>query len=301
MTTTRALLEDGIERLRAAGLETPRLDAEVLLGSAVGADRTAILAHPDALVGDGPAAAFDAMVARRAAGEPVAYIRGIKEFHGIALGADPRALIPRPETEALVGIALTDVMARLTGGARPDGGGAIRVLDVGTGSGAIAIAIAVELRRRRVPPDEVTIDALDISPEALDLARENAVAHGVGDRLTFVVADLTPPPTSGPWDVIVANLPYVATDALAALGPPTSFEPALALDGGPTGTALIERLLERIPTMLAPGGLAVLEIGADQADAVTELVSTTLPGWTCRITNDLAGLPRVASLSEAPA
>jgi release factor glutamine methyltransferase len=301
MTTTRGLLEDGIERLRAAGLETPRLDAEVLLGSAVGADRTAILAHPDALVGDGPAAAFDAMIGRRAAGEPVAYIRGIKEFHGIALAADPRALIPRPETEAVVDIALAHVMGRLTGGARPDAGGAIRVLDVGTGSGAIAIAMAVELRRRRVPADEVAIDALDISPEALDLARENAVAHGVGDRLTFVVADLTPPPGAGPWDVIVANLPYVATDALGALGPPTSFEPALALDGGPTGTALIERLLERIPTMLAPGGLAVLEIGADQADAVTELVSTGLPGWTCRISNDLAGLPRVASLGEAPA
>jgi release factor glutamine methyltransferase len=301
MTTTRGLLENGIERLRAAGLETPRLDAEVLLGSAVGADRTAILAHPDALVGDGPAAAFDAMIGRRAAGEPVAYIRGIKEFHGIALAADPRALIPRPETEAVVDIALAHVMGRLTGGARPDAGGAIRVLDVGTGSGAIAIAMAVELRRRRVPADEVAIDALDISPEALDLARENAVAHGVGDRLTFVVADLTPPPGAGPWDVIVANLPYVATDALAALGPPTSFEPALALDGGPTGTALIERLLERIPTMLAPGGLAVLEIGADQADAVTELVSTGLPGWTCRISNDLAGLPRVASLGEAPA
>lgn len=301
MTTTRALLEDGIERLRAAGLETPRLDAEVLLGHAVGADRTAILAHPDALVGDGPAATFDAMLERRAAGEPVAYIRGIKEFHGIALGADPRALIPRPETEGLVDVALADVMRRLTGGARPETSGAIRVLDVGTGSGAIAIAMAVELRRRRVPPDEVAIDALDISPEALDLARENAVAHGVGDRLTFVVADLTPPPGSGPWDVVVANPPYVATDALSALGPPTSFEPALALDGGHTGLVVIERLLERLPTMLAPGGLAVLEIGADQADAVTAIVSSKLPGWTCRITPDLSGLPRVASLSEGPA
>jgi release factor glutamine methyltransferase len=299
MPTTRSLLEAGVDRLRAAGLETPRLDAEVLLGHAVGADRTAILAHPEAVVGDGPAAAYDAMVARRADGEPVAYIRGLKEFHGIALATDPRALIPRPETELLVDLALAEVMARLTGVARPAGGPPLGVIDVGTGSGAIAIAMAVELRRRRVPADDVTIDAIDVSTEALELARENAVAHGVGDRLAFLDGDLVPEHGSGTWDVVAANLPYVRTDALAALGPPTSFEPALALDGGPTGLAVIERLLDRLPSMVSAGGVALLEIGSDQADALADLAADQLPGWTCVVTADLSGRPRVGTLAKA--
>lgn len=301
MTTTRTLLEGAVERLRAAGLETPRLDAEVLLGHAVGADRTAILAHPEALVGDGPAGAFDSMVERRAAGEPVAYIRGMKEFHGIALAVDPRALIPRPETELLVDLAMDGVMLRLTSGARPAGAPPVRVIDVGTGSGAVAIAMAIELRRRRVPPEDVAIDAIDVSPDALDVARENAVAHGVGDRVRFLVADLAPSDGSGPWDVVAANVPYVRSGELAALGPPTSFEPTLALDGGPTGLAVIERLFERLPDMLAPGGVALLEIGSDQAEAVTTLTADRLPGRRCHITSDLSGLPRVATLVESAA
>jgi release factor glutamine methyltransferase len=301
MTTTRTLLAGATERLRSEGLETPRLDAEVLLGHAVGADRTAILAHPEALVGDGPAAAFEAMVERRAAGEPVAYIRGLKEFHGIALATDQRALIPRPETELLVDLALAEVMGRLTGGARPAGAPPVRVIDVGTGSGAVAIAMAVELRRRRVPPDDVVIDAIDVSSDALDLARENAVAHGVGDRVRFLVADIAPPAGSAPWGVVAANLPYVRSAELASLGPPTSFEPPLALDGGATGLAVIERLFERLPAMLAPGGVALLEIGSDQADAVTALAADRLPGRRCTIAKDLSGSPRVASLVESAA
>jgi release factor glutamine methyltransferase len=302
MVVTRDLLDAGIDRLRgappSAGIETPRLDAELLLAHAIGVDRTAILAHPDAPVGPGAEAAYRAWIERRAAGEPVAYMREIKEFHGIALAVDPRALIPRPETERLVDLALAEVMRRLTSGVRPALGPAVQVVDVGTGSGAIAVALAVALRQRRVPAEDVAITAVDISPEALDLARENAVGHAVGDRLRFVGADLLPPLAAGPWDVVVANLPYIPTATLATLPAPTTFEPALALDGGPDGLAVIDRLLERLPGALASDGTAMLEIGADQGTAIQEHVEARLPGWPCRVEADLAGLPRVAIVSR---
>ena len=297
MATTRELLEAGITRLRDAGSESSRLDAELLLAFANGVDRTAILAHPDAPVGTGPAAAFDGYLARRERGEPVAYIRGFKEFHGLAFAVDPRALIPRPETELLVDLGLAEVMRRLTSGALPGAGAALGVLDVGTGSGAIAIALAVALRGRRVPAEEVEIVALDIAPDALDLARENAVGHAVGDRLRFEAADLVPP-GNVEWDVILANLPYVRDDAMPALPIATTFEPALALDGGPDGLAIIARLLDLLPRTLAEGGVALLEIGADQGTAIVELVDARLGGWTCAVEPDLGGLPRVARIAR---
>jgi len=298
MTTTRALVDEGIERLRALGFETPRLDTELLLAHAIGVERTAVVAHGEAPVGQDAESAFRAALDRRAAGEPVAYIRGIKEFHGIALTVDRRALIPRPETEHVVDLVLAEVMARLTArAARDDGAGPVRVVDVGTGSGAIAIALAVGLRARRVPAEEVAIAAVDISPDALDLARENAVGHAVGDRVTFEAADLLPPSsTARPWEIVAANLPYVRSDAMAVLPIPTTFEPAGALDGGLDGLAVIGRLLDELPTGLAPDGAAFLEIGADQGEAIVTLAGERLPGWSCRVETDLAGLPRTAVL-----
>jgi release factor glutamine methyltransferase len=298
--STRELLDAGVERLRDAGSETPRLDAELLLAHANGVDRTAILAHPDAPVGTGPAEAYDGFLARRAAGEPVAYIRGFKEFHGLAFAVDPRALIPRPETELLVELGLAEVMRRLTSGALPAAGAALGVVDVGTGSGAIAIALAVGLRARRVPPEEVEIVAVDVSPDALDLARENAVGHAVGDRLRFETADLVPPGNTE-WDVILANLPYVRDDAMAGLPVATTFEPSLALDGGPQGLTVISRLLDLLPTALAAGGVALLEIGGDQGTTIVDLVADRLDGWSCVIEPDLGGLPRVARIARVGA
>jgi release factor glutamine methyltransferase len=303
MASTRDLLSAGIERLRSAapeiGIETPRLDAELLLAHAIGVDRTAVVAHPDAPVGPAAEAAYLGWIDRRARGEPVAYLRGLKEFHGIALTVDPRALIPRPETERLVDLALAEIMRRLTSAPRAAIGPTVRVLDVGTGSGAIPVALAVALRGRRVPAEDVAMLAVDVSPEALDLARENAVAHGVGDRLRFAAADLLPPGTEGPWDVIAANLPYVRSDAMPRLPAPTTFEPPLALDGGPDGLAVIDRLLERLPVALAEGGIAFLEIGADQGSSVVAHTAERLPGWSCRVEPDLAGLPRVACIERA--
>jgi release factor glutamine methyltransferase len=293
VATTGELLHEGADRLRGAGSDTARLDVELLLAFAVGVDRTAIVAHHDAPVGVDAEARFRASIDRRASGEPVAYIRGIKEFHGLAFVVDHRALIPRPETEALVDAAQAEVMRRLTSGDRPAGARPIRIADVGTGSGAVAIALAVALRKRRAH-EEIQILATDIASDALDLARENAVGHAVADQVRFVEADLLPPVVADPFDIVLANLPYVRSDAMAGLPIATSFEPVLALDGGPDGLSVIGRLLERLPDVLAPDGVACLEIGADQGEAIVTLAASALPGWSCTVLPDLAGLPRVA-------
>src|SRR3954452_1710389 len=238
MATIGEAIADATQRLRAAGSETARLDAELLLGWAIGADRTSIVAHREAPVGADALVRFESGVARRAAGDPVAYIRGIKEFHGLAFAVDGRGLIPRPETEAVVDAAVAEVMARLAGrsgearGGGGRGGAPLRGADVGTGSGAIAVAVAVELRKRRVTMGRhVTIAATDISPDALDLARENAVGHAAADGMRFIEADLFPPvlPDNGATlDIVLANLPYVRTDAVGGLPIAASFEPRLA-------------------------------------------------------------------------
>jgi release factor glutamine methyltransferase len=303
MATIGELLGDATTRLRESGSETPRLDAELLLGFAVGVDRTAIVAHREAPVGADAATRFEDAVRRREAGEPVAYIRGIKEFHGLAFAADARALIPRPETEALVDAALVEVMTRLgrrageAGHRGSDGGDPIRVADVGTGGGAIAVALATGLRVRRVEMGRhVTILATDRSADALDLARENAVGHAAADGMRFVEADLLPPvlPDDGaPLDIVLANLPYVRTDAIAGLPIAASFEPRGALDGGVDGLDVVRALLDRLPEALAADGVALLEIGADQGEAAPAAVARQLPGWRASVAPDLAGLPRV--------
>ena len=155
------------------------------------------------------------------------------------------------------------------------------------------------MRKRRVGGD-VEIIATDISAEALQLARENAVGHGVADRLRFVEADLLPPVVSFPFDILLANLPYIPSADVDTLPIAASFEPRIALDGGDDGLATIRRLLERLPETVATGATILLEIGSDQADAVEALVAGQLPGWPCSIARDLSGLPRVARI-ERPA
>jgi release factor glutamine methyltransferase len=303
MATIRETMTAATERLRESGSESARLDAEVLLGWATGVDRATVVAYPEAPIGSDQAARFASALDRRAAGEPVAYIRGLKEFHGLAFGVDRRALIPRPETEAIVDAAIGEVMRRLAerpgeAGAGPGrGGDPVRVADVGTGSGAIAVALAVALRSRHVTMGRnVTILATDASAEALDLARENAVGHGAADGMRFVEADLLPvvlPADASPFDVILANLPYVRTDAIDGLPIAASFEPRSALDGGPDGLDLIRALLGRLPTALTHDGVALLEIGADQGGLAPGAVAALLPGWRATVEPDLAGLPRV--------
>ncbi len=297
MATVAELLHEGVERLRASGSESPRLDAELLLGHAIGADRTAIVAHPEAPVGPGAEATFRAGLSRRERGEPVAYIRGFKEFYGLAMATDRRALIPRPETERLVELAEAEVVDRLTAAPRPPGSPPFRIADVGTGGGTIAVSLAVALRRRRVS-DDVDIVATESDPDALDLARENAVGHGVADRITFTEVDLLPAGALARFDLVLANLPYVRSAAVDELPVAASFEPRAALDGGADGLSLVERLMARLPEALLADGEALVEIGADQGEAIVELAGRVLPGWRCAVEADLSGQPRVARLSR---
>ena len=304
MATVGDLLSGAVARLRDAGSESPRLDAEVLLAHAIGAERTILLAHPELTVGDGAASTFEEALVRRSAGEPVAYIRGIKEFFGLALATDGRALIPRPETERLVEAGRNTVMTRLGTAGRGRDPAPVRIVDVGTGSGAIIVALAVELRRRKVNlATDVTLMATDASSDALGLARENAVGHAVADVIEFVEADLLPPaPPDGadPIDVILANLPYVRSDAIGGLPVAASFEPVIALDGGPDGFVVARRLLGLLPAVLADDGVALLEIGADQGSAAPAAVEEILPGWAASVETDLAGLPRVLRVARRP-
>jgi release factor glutamine methyltransferase len=290
--TVASLVRAAAERLAADGSESARLDAELLLGFALNVDRVGVLAHGEAPVPDGAAAAFEGYVARRGAGEPVAYIRGFREFHGLAIATDPRALIPRPETEQLVDLAVAEVASRLTTVPRAADTPALRVADVGTGSGAIAVAIVAALRKRHMD-GHVSVTAVDVSPDALDLARENAVGHGVADRMRFREGDLLERGDVR-YALVCANLPYVATGDLAALTPDLAHEPRLALDGGADGLDVIRRLLDGLAEVLEPDGVAFLEIGAGHGALVAEAVEQRLPGWRCAVLPDLAGLPRVA-------
>ncbi len=297
MATIRELLEPAVVELRAAGSDTPRLDAELLLGHVLGIDRTAVLAHPEAPVGEGQRADFAAALVRRTAGEPVAYIRGVKEFYGIAFAVDRRALIPRPETELLVELGLARLTDAITRASRPREAPPYRVLDVGAGCGAIAVALAVVLRRRGYG-DVVRITAGDVSADALQLALENAVGHGVADVIDFRVGDLLA--ISGTDDVlaelVLANLPYIPSATVPQLPVAASYEPVEALDGGPDGLSLVRRVLDDLPRVLAPEGIALLEIGADQGAAVQAAVARQLPGWRVVLHPDLSGSHRAAEV-----
>lgn len=297
--TVGGLLRGATERLRAAGSETPRLDAELLLGHVLTVERTTILAHPEASVGPEPAAAFAASVTRRMRGEPIAYIRGIKEFYGLAFSVDARALIPRPETERLVELAEQRIRGVLSGAPRPAGSEPYRIWDVGSGSGAICVALAVRLRRLGCG-GSVQLFASDRSRDALELATENAVGHGVADAITFGSGDLFQVPRFPQGvDLVISNPPYVPSDLVATLPVAASFEPREALDGGPDGLDVVRRLLAGLPDLLVHGGAALIEIGSDQADAARAAAGQALPGWRSEVHPDLAGRPRVLQV-DAP-
>ena len=275
--TTRGLIDEAERELSAAGVETPRLDAETLLAFALGAKRVEVVSGVAADPTDQQLEVFNAALARRAAREPVAYITGSKGFRRIDLLVDSRVLIPRPETELLVAVMKVD---------RPCG-----ILDVATGSGAVALALADEL------PD-ATITAADISADALDVARANAQRLGASDRVTFHQSDLLES-INGVFDAISANLPYVTRDELAGLQPEiTKYEPALALDGGEDGLDLVRRLAAQAPQHLKPGGFLALEIGDEQGPSTAQILEDA--GFiTTEIHQDLAERDRVVTGRKA--
>ncbi len=278
----RAALRDATDRLRSSGSPSPRLDAEVLLAHVVGRDRSWLLAHPEDPVNDRPS--FEVAVERRAAGEPVAYIRGFKEWHSLRIGTDARALIPRPETELLADAAVAEIELRLARGP-------LVARDVATGTGAVALVLALRFGDA-VRSGQLTLIASDISIEALALAAENLRAHEVQLLVRLVEADLLDDPVPRP-DVVIANLPYVSSAEVDERHGSLGFEPRVALDGGPDGLDLLRRLLAEAPTRAAPGATILLEIGVGQLEAIRALAP---PGASVQVVPDLAGLDRVVRI-----
>lgn len=271
----REALDAAVDALDAAGVEEPRLDAELLLGEAMGRERAALVADPAAEVSPAAGRRFGEMVRRRLRREPVAYILGRKGFRRLELAVDPRVLVPRPETELLVELALE---------LRPE-----RVLDVGTGSGAIALAVADE-----VPDAEVT--ATDTSSAALAVARANADRLGLSERVRFVEGTL--PDEDGGFDLVLANLPYVAERDWRSLQPEvTQYEPREALLAGPDGLDAYRALIPECSLLLSRyaeqrKGVLGVEVGEGQASAVAELMRSAGFGEV-EVRRDLAGIERV--------
>jgi len=259
-------------------LDTPRLDAEILVAHALGLSRVQLYVQHDRPLTAAELAGIRELIKRRQAGESVAYVVGKKEFWGLELAVDARVLVPRPDTETLV----EEGRARLD----EQKGEGERIADVGTGSGAIALALA-KLR------PAAALYAVDISPDALAVARANAERLGLA--VTFLEGDLAAPLAAhAPFALIAANLPYIPRAELAGLAPEVRAEPALALDGGPDGLDLVRRLVAGAPALLRSGGALALEIGAGQADATAALLEAA--GFQdLRRRRDLAGIDRVVS------
>jgi release factor glutamine methyltransferase len=295
----RTALTEAMARLRAAHVPSYTLAAELLLMDTLGRDRAWIYTHPEAPLDTAAMEIYFALVSRRAAGEPVQYLTGKQEFWGLEFEVTPAVLIPRPETEHVVEVALERLSARGASG-RP-----LRIADVGTGSGCIAVALAREL-----PHAEIV--ATDISAAALEVARRNAARHGVSDRIHFLQTDLLEslPPNSCVsghesqitsheshlFDLIVSNPPYIARDEAASLPREVrEHEPEEALFGGAAGLEVYARLIEQAGSLLSPGGILVVELGYGSDERVREMFHVKHCWHKVSIINDLAGIPRVLS------
>jgi release factor glutamine methyltransferase len=271
---------------------TPRLDAEILLAHVVGWSRARVLAEHRAVLAPAHAEAFSRLVARRANLEPIAYLVGHREFYGLEMQVDPRVLVPRPETELLVDLALAAI-------ATMPPSPPLLVADIGTGSGAIAIALAVHA-------PQCHVYATDISADALEVAALNATRHQVAHRLTLLPGDLLAPLSEARsggsplplFDVIVSNPPYTILNEIDA--GVSCHEPHLALDGGPDGLNFYRRLIPQALCLLRPGGCLLLEIGATQAEAVGMLARAALPSRapSIQVYRDLAGRERVVTIGK---
>ena len=274
MLAIRAAWRAAAERLEAVS-SSAKLDAQVLLTDVLGADNRAyLLTYPEKPLTEAQGAEYERAIARRATGEPVAYIRGYKDWYDRRILVTPDVLIPRPETELLLEAALERV------GEQPGAA----VADICTGSGAIAVTLAAHA-------PQATVYATDLSAAALEVARRNAQAAAVS--VDFRQGDLLAPLMGDGvrLDVLVSNPPYIATDELQRLAV-ARHEPSLALDGGADGLDLVRDLLSAAPVVLRPGALVLVEIGAEQGEAVLGLAQQYLQPQEVRIVPDYAGLDR---------
>ena len=266
-----------------------QIDAEVLARHALGWDRAAWLARRRDPAPASFETRFAPLVARRQRREPVSFITRRREFWGLAFAVGPAVLTPRPETELIVEAAV-----ELLGDRR---GEPLRIADVGTGSGCLAVTLAREF-------EQASITAIDVSPAALAVARRNAAAHGVADRIAWIEGALgdwlavSAANGSGGLDLLVANLPYVPTGELGSLPPEVRLhEPRIALDGGPDGIGPLREMLRAAPVRLNRGARIIVEIGTGQADALRDLVETAGNLVLQDIRRDLQGIPRTAVIA----
>ncbi len=272
--TVREALQ-GLAQALSPHSETAPLDAQRALAHLLGRSPAWVLAHPEACLSSPQVAQLQDWLRRLQTGEPLPYVLGEWEFYGRPFYVTPAVLIPRPETETLVDAALRALSTRPSP----------RVVDVGTGSGCIALTLALER-------PGLTVWATDVSWDALQVARRNRARYGLQNRVHLVQASLLTP-LVGPWDVVVANLPYIPSPDLTHL-PVARWEPRRALDGGPDGTRWIRGLLVQLADRLQrPGGQAFLEIAPSQDSILREQVQRLLPGAAVEVLPDLAAMPRV--------
>ena len=301
-------------RLESAGIPSHALAAELLLMHALGRDRTSLYTHPEDEIPADTLEKFQALTAERASGTPTQYLTGKQEFWGLDFEVTPAVLIPRPETEHVIEVALERL--------GPDGkNAALQIADIGTGSGCIAVALAHEL-------PQAEIFATDISREALEVAKRNATRHNVADRIQFIGSDLfevfrdretdstqfgvrlrnpASPDKNAGWqpalrggmpqfDVIVSNPPYIPLGEAPQLQREVrAHEPVIALFAGEDGLAIYTPLIREAPALLKSRGLLVLELGHDSLRGVIKLLEQSSAWTEIRVTNDLAGIPRVIS------
>jgi release factor glutamine methyltransferase len=288
----KTAFKNGIARLRDADVPSFTLAAELLLLHVVGRDRTWLYAHPEDEITAEQEERFLSLVERRAAGEPTQYLTGKQEFWGLEFEVTPDVLIPRPETEHVIEVALDRLAVREIRAGRKQtlSGEGLRIADIGTGSGCIAIALAKDLPGAKFL-------ATDISPAALNVAQQNAERLRFAGQIEFVRADLldgvSSPGTELRFDLIASNPPYIGRREAPTLQREVrDHEPEVALYGGEEGYELYAALVTQSAAHLLPGGIVVLELGHDSLPAVQPLFDT--PEWThVGVTNDLAGIPRV--------
>jgi len=267
------------DRFREAGIETPELDARILIGRALALDHTGLVAAEKQELSASFASQIEAFAARRLAHEPVARIVGEKEFWGLSFRVTPAVLVPRPETETLVELALS-----LADHARP-----LRIIDLGVGSGAILLALLCELPHARGT-------GIDIAADALAVAHANAERLGLADRAEFTLRDFAA--VEGAFDLVVSNPPYIPSADIAALAPEVrDHDPRHALDGGSDGLAAYRMIVAIAPRLLRPAGHLVVEVGAGQETAVKQLFAQN--GLAIAGTrHDLSGIPRALAATR---
>jgi release factor glutamine methyltransferase len=274
--TFQQLCQQATGQLETAGVDAPRLTAEVILAHVLDVTRTQLLTRLDRTAEPAQLDRFQRELERVLQDEPLAYVVGHREFYDLELITDRRALIPRPETECLIESALTHLADQP----------APLIADIGTGCGAIAVTLAKHLPRARVI-------ATDLSLEAVELARENARRHGVADRIDFRVGNLLEP-VSESFDLLVANLPYIDDKDWPFLQKTIrGHEPKMAFLGGPDGLDLMRAMLKDAPRVMKAGSLILLEIGAYQGDDVTAIVQQHFPSARIAVQPDYSGLDRL--------